>query len=89
MTGKVKFGLTKKEERLYQKACSLLGKAEKAQNDFYESVKNRFDKFGYDGDEVLDWLISSDSYVFSESGCTEDDSIWDEIKKHCKREVFR
>jgi len=83
----VKFGLTKKEEKLYLRANVLLKQAAEAQREFYDSIYNRFEKAGYEADAVLDTITSSDAYVFSESGCTGDyleyegfDDIWDYLK---------
>lgn len=87
----VKFGLTKREEKLFNKASSLMGKAIEAQNKFYVSIVERFEKAGYDGDFVQDTLTASDAYVFAESGCTGDfdygeyESVWDYIKRKCPR----
>lgn len=88
---KVKFGLTKKEEKLFNKACVMFGKADEAQKAFYNSIQERFEKAGYDGDEVIEIITYTDSYVFSESGCTSDfdycgcESIWDYIKAKCRK----
>lgn len=82
----IKFGLTKKEEKLYSRACVLLGKAEETQRKFYDSIYNRFEKAGYDAEAVLDTIISSDTYVFSESGCCGEieyegfDNMWEWLK---------
>lgn len=87
----VKFGLTKREEKLFNKASSLMVKADELQRKFYNSIEERFEKAGYDPDFVQDTLIASDAYVFSESGCSgdlaygEDENIWDYIKRKCPR----
>lgn len=87
----VKFGLTKKEEKLFDKASALMVKASDLQNKFYDSIERRFEKAGYDGDFVQDTLICSDTYVFSESGCSREldyqgyDSVWDYIRHKCPK----
>ena len=89
----VKFGLTKKEEKLFEKASALMMKASDLQRQFYNCIEERFDKEGYDGDFVIDTLTASDSYVFSESGCTGDfdygegENVWDYIKRKCPRYI--
>lgn len=91
MITKVKFGLTKKEEKLFNKACVMFGKADEAQKAFYNSIQERFEKAGYEGNEIIEVITSSDSYVFSESGCTggydygDFESIWDYIKEKCRK----
>lgn len=87
----VKFGLTKKEEKLFDRASALMIKASELQNKFYNSIETRFEKAGYDGDFVQDTLIASDAYVFSESGCSGDssyhgyDSVWDYLRHKCPK----
>lgn len=88
---KVKFGLTKKEQELYKKAYVAFTKAAIAQNKFYDTIKERFDKAGYDGEFVIDVLTSTDTYVFSQSGCTGDlefdrfKSVWEYIEEKIDR----
>lgn len=87
----VKFGLTKREEKLFNKASSLMVKASELQRKFYNSIEERFEKAGYDPDFVQDTLIASDTYVFSESGCTGNfeyencESVWEYIKCKCPK----
>ena len=87
-----KFELTKKEQKLFSRASALLSKSEELQREFYDSIEQRFEKAGYDGDFVLDTLISSDAYVFSESGCSGDfleyhgyEDVWDYIANNCPK----
>lgn len=87
----VKFGLTKREEKLFNKASSLMVKADELQRKFYNSIEERFEKAGYDPDFVQDTLIASDAYVFSESGCSGEssyhgyDTIWDYLRHECPK----
>lgn len=87
----VKFGLIKKEEKLFDRASSLMMKASDLQCQFYNSIEERFDKAGYDGDFVQDTLIASDAYVFSESGCSGEysygqyEDVWEYIRHKCPR----
>ena len=83
---KVKFGLTAKEEKLFLKAVNLLEKADSVANSFYDSIRERFYKAGYNGDDIIDTITAEDAYVFSSSGCSHDASIWKEIEKELKQD---
>lgn len=91
----VKFGLTKKEEKLFERANCLMFKSYELQRKFYDSIQKRFEKEGYNANEILEILTSSDSYVFSESGCSGEfdyagyETIWDYIKDKCKIKKIR